>query len=138
VKRKPVLGGKLDRLSSACLAIASCNDVAVTGLDVNIAEVLSDRRSVAVRGHLASGGAQLAASKTAGAGECVVSGGQVFLLREEEDDRALLSGVFGWDVEVEDRAGRRADFTKVGCALCDVGLVGRDGDDEVGSLVGAR
>lgn len=102
VERESALRRKLDGLGGACLAVAGCNNVAVTGLDGNIAEVLSDGWCVAVGGLLVRSRAELAATEATGTGESVVGGGQVLLLGEEEDNGALLSGVFGGDVEVED------------------------------------
>jgi hypothetical protein len=136
VERKSTLGRKLDGLGSASLAIAGGDDVAVAGLDGNIAKVLGDGWCAAVGGLLVGNRAQLAAAEAAGAGHGVVSGGQVLLLREKEDKRALLSGVFCGDVEVEDGAGGGTDLTEVRCALGDVRLLRGDGDDQVRSLIG--
>jgi hypothetical protein len=123
VERKSTLGRKLDGLGGASLAIAGRDDVAVTGLNGNITEVLGDGWCVAVGSRLASNRAQLAAAEAARAGHGVVGCSQVLLLREHEDKSALLSGVFCGDVEVEDRAGGGADFTKVASSLRDIRLL---------------
>jgi hypothetical protein len=103
-ERKPTLGRKLNRLGGASLASSGGDDVAVAGLDGNIAEVFSDGWCVAPGGRLAGDRAQLTAAKASRSRESVVGSGQILLLREEEDNGALLSGILGWDVEVEDRA----------------------------------
>jgi hypothetical protein len=113
VQAQAILRRKLNRLGSASLAISGSDNVAVTWLRRDAAKVLLNRWSVAPRGLLAGGRAELSAVETARATKSVTRGLKILLLGEEEDDRALLSLVVVRDVEVEDSAHSRVDLTVV-------------------------
>jgi hypothetical protein len=89
---------------------------------------------VGVGGRLGGDGGELLEVDGAVAGEGEGGGLEVFLLGEEEDERAG-AGVGGWDVEVEDGGDGGGDCAVVFCAGGLVWGGGVNWDDQVGVLV---
>lgn len=117
VQAQAILGGKLDRLGSASLTVPSSNNIAVAGLRCDATKVTLDSGSIAPRSLLVGRAAELRAAQTARASELVRRGLEILLLREQENDRTLLSLVVLGYVEVEDRTGSRVDLAVVAGAV---------------------
>jgi hypothetical protein len=111
------------------------NNVRVTRGNAHRGQVAHLAGLVGPRSLSISGLAELGEAARAAAGDGVAGCGEVLLRGEEEEHGALLAGVGGGDVEVEDGAGGLVDFAVVGCAHGGAGRAGGDRDDQVGVLV---
>lgn len=131
-------GAGKDGKGRSSLAGTSGDDVAVSrGNVVDRTEVALDSRAGAVADVQGSRGGELVELDTAGAGHGEVRGLELGLGGEEEDNAALLAGVAGGDVKVEDSAVAGAQVGVVLGAVGSAGGVLVDGDDGVRGLVRA-
>jgi hypothetical protein len=117
---------------------AECSDgIAVARSDGKSAEVLGYAGRIGVSCCQGGGAAEPGEVDGAAAGECKTRRHELGLLREEEDETAMLAIIARWDVEVENRRNIRRHFTIERGAVCFVRHRLGHGYDKVRELVRA-